>query len=201
VLLRGRAAQELAEAFEKLVGMDRQKALQTIALAWLPLGTVESVQLSSSEGSWQIAIRAEVRVAALAQAEGRDKDKRQVPGLAPFHAVFPRAYAGTLSAVFATKGNRESAFSIREPVFYHMHRRIELPAKALVTRLPGPLKSERLIRAERRIAVAGNAIEEDFELGLPASTIAANDYDAFLSELRRIDAGFLATAQVKLPSP
>jgi hypothetical protein len=115
--------------------------------------------------------------------------------------VFPRAYAGTLSAVFATKGNRESAFSIREPVFYHMHRRIELPAKALVTRLPGPLKSERLIRAERRIAVAGNAIEEDFELGLPASTIAANDYDAFLSELRRIDAGFLATAQVKLPSP
>src|SRR4029453_12049736 len=70
VLLRGRSAQDLAEALVRLVGNDRQRALRGIALAWVPFATVEKVELSSTEGSWQVAIRAELTPPAYAQGGG-----------------------------------------------------------------------------------------------------------------------------------
>ena len=60
VLLRGRAAQQISEAMLRLVGFERERALFGIALGWVPFATVEKVELSSTEGSWQIAIRAEL---------------------------------------------------------------------------------------------------------------------------------------------
>src|SRR5690606_33453084 len=75
-LLRGRAAQDLSEALFRLVGLERQRALRGIALAWVPFATVEKVELSSSEGSWQVAIRAELEVPGYAQVEGQKAGQR-----------------------------------------------------------------------------------------------------------------------------
>ena len=38
VVLRGRDAQELAEALFRIVGAERQRALRDVVLAWLPVG-------------------------------------------------------------------------------------------------------------------------------------------------------------------
>src|SRR5262249_51715792 len=47
VSLRGREAQELAEALFRIVGAERQRALRDVVLAWLPWANVDDVQLSS----------------------------------------------------------------------------------------------------------------------------------------------------------
>ena len=70
VVLRGRDAQELAEALVRIVGAERQRALRDVVLAWLPWANVDDVQLSSSEGSWQVSLRADVSVSGYAQLEG-----------------------------------------------------------------------------------------------------------------------------------
>ncbi|HWL86474.1 MAG TPA: hypothetical protein VNO21_11765, partial [Polyangiaceae bacterium] len=70
VTLRGRAAQDLAEALVRVVGVERQRALRNVVLAWVPFASVEDVALSSSEGSWQISLRADLTVAGYAQVEG-----------------------------------------------------------------------------------------------------------------------------------
>ena len=72
VLLRGRSAQDIAEALVRLVGNERQRALRGIALAWVPFATVEKVELSSTEGSWQVAIRAELTRAGVRAGRGNE---------------------------------------------------------------------------------------------------------------------------------
>jgi hypothetical protein len=70
VMLRGRDAQQLAEALVRIVGAERQRALRDEVLGWLPWANVDDVQLASSEGSWQVSLRADVDVSGYAQAEG-----------------------------------------------------------------------------------------------------------------------------------
>ena len=67
VLLRGRAAQDLAEALQRIVGDERQRMLRGVALAWVPFANVDDVVLSSTEESWQVAIRASLTVPGFAQ--------------------------------------------------------------------------------------------------------------------------------------
>jgi hypothetical protein len=204
VLLRGRSAQDLAEALVRLVGNERQRALRGIALAWVPFATVEKVELSSTEGSWQVAIRAELTAPAYAQVEGTKPGSRTwvLPGIDPIHYVFPRPYVTTLSAAYASQGARESALAISQAAQYHVRRRVELPPKASIARLPGPFDGKGpLLSAQRKISVAGNTIEEDFTLEVSTGTIPKDKYDAFVTETHRTDDAFRASTHVKPPTP
>jgi hypothetical protein len=204
VLLRGRSAQDLAEALVRLVGNERQRALRGIALAWVPFATVEKVELSSTEGSWQVAIRAELTAPAYAQVEGSKPATRSwvLPGIDPIHYVFPRPYMTSLSAAYASQSSRESALAISHATQYHVRRRVELPAKAKISRLPGPFEGKGpLLSAQRKISVAGNTIEEDFTLEVTTGTVPKERYDAFVAEAHRTDDAFRASTHVKPPPP
>ncbi len=92
VLLQGRDAQELAEALEITVGDARMRTLRDIVLAWVPFANVDSVEISSSEGSWQVAVRAEVTVPGYAQPDGKpatDSAAWALPGLDPIRSRIP----------------------------------------------------------------------------------------------------------------
>ncbi|MBX3186648.1 MAG: hypothetical protein KF819_06520 [Labilithrix sp.] len=204
VLLRGRSAQDLAEALVRLVGNERQRALRGIALAWVPFATVEKVELSSTEGSWQVAIRAELSVPAYAQVEGTKPGSRTwiLPGIDPVHYVFPRPYVTTLSASYAGQTTRENALAINHASQYHVRRRVELPAKAQIARLPGPFEGKGpLLSASRKISVSGQTIEEDFVLEVTTGTIPKDRYEAFVNEAHRTDDAFRASTRVKPPAP
>jgi hypothetical protein len=199
VVLRGRDAQEIAEMLLRVVGDDRQKALRNVALAWIPFADVDNVVLSSSEGSWQIAIRADLTILSYAEVEGGSPAAHRwlLPGIEPLHTVYPRAFAGTLGATYAAQGKRQSALAVSHAVQYHAHRRVELPKGARITTLPGPLEVKTgHLDASRKITVAGSVIEDDFVLGIPTGTVAPKDYDAFAATLHRTDDAFLAATHV-----
>ena len=201
VLLRGRAAQQIAEALFRLVGFERQKALQGIVLGWVPFANVEKVALSSSEGSWQIALRAEISVPGYAQPDDAKAKTWLLPGLDPIHFVFPRSSVSTVAATYAGQSARESALSIRNAVQYHVHRRVELPAGAQVLKTPGPadVHSPNL-DAKRAISVSGSAVEDEFSLAVTTGTVAPDRYGAFVDSARKADDAFMAGTRVKPPS-
>jgi hypothetical protein len=207
VLLRGRAAQQIAQALFKLVGFEREKALFGIALGWVPFANVDKVALSSSEGSWQIALRAEISVPGYAQpAEIEKKGLKPgearvwlLPGLEPIHYVYPRSSVSTLVATYAGQSARESALSIRSAVQYHLHRRVELPKGATVLKSPGPadVRSSNL-EGKRAISVAQNVVEDEFSLGVTTGTVAPDHYGDFVDAARKVDDSFLSSTRVKL---
>ncbi|HXN32395.1 MAG TPA: hypothetical protein VN894_11055, partial [Polyangiaceae bacterium] len=200
IVLRGREAQELSEAFFRVVGAERQRVLRDVVLAWLPWANVDEVQLDSSEGSWQVSLRAEVSVSGYAQLEAGKT--WLLPGLDTLHSSWPHSRVSTLGATFATRAGRESALALSTAVQYHVHRRIELPKGASVARLPGPIDVRaKLVEASRAIGVdkSGRVIEDDFVLGVATGTIAAKDYGAFVSVTRLADDGFLAGTRVGMP--
>lgn len=202
VLLRGRAAQDLSEALVRIVGLERQRALRGIALAWVPMATVEKVELSSSEGSWQVAMRAELTVPGYAQPEGQKAGARTwvLPGLDPIHYVFPRPFATTLASTYATHGARENALAINRATQYHVRRRVELPANAKVSRLPGPFEGKGpLLAANRKLTVSGATIEDDFTLDVSTGTVPRERYESFVVEARRADDAFRASTRVLPP--
>ena len=199
VLLRGRAAQELAEALVRIVGTERQRALRAVALAWVPYANIDDVHLSSSEGSWQVALRAELSIPGYAQAEGSAATRTWVlPGIDPIHTMFPRAYVTTLGATYASKSARENALAISHAVQYHAHRRVELPVGANVLRMPGPFETKGPhLEASRKISVSSNVIEEEFVLGVATGTVAQDRYGAFVSDVHKTDDAFLASTRVR----
>src|ERR1019366_10096174 len=97
VVLRGRDAQELSEALFRTVGAERQRALRDVVLAWLPWANVDDVQLASTEGSWQVSLRAEVSVNGYAQLQPAKTPSAPrlglLPGLDTLHWAWPRARA------------------------------------------------------------------------------------------------------------
>jgi hypothetical protein len=198
VILRGREAQELAEALFRIVGAERQHALRDVVLAWLPWANVDDVQLSSNEGSWQVSMRSDVTVSGYAQLEGAKT--WLLPGMDTLHWSWPRPRVTSLGATFATRAGRESALALGTAVQYHVHRRIDLPKGAAIARLPGPLDvKSRLVQASRRIAVSGSSLEDEFLLDVATGTIPASDYDDFVSIAHQADDGFLAATRVTTP--
>jgi hypothetical protein len=205
VLLRGRAAQELSEALFRIVGDERQRVLRGVALAWVPFANVEEVLLSSSEESWEVALRAKITVPGYAQAEGQLAGGRAVtwvlPGIDPIHAVYPRPTVTTLGSTFASQGERHDALAVNHAAQYHVHRRIELPKGATVTRAPGGFETkDPVLSAKRRIAVSPSAVEDDFTLSITTGTVKVDAYAAFASDAHAVDDGFLASTRVK-PAP
>jgi hypothetical protein len=200
VVLRGRDAQELSEALFRIVGAERQRALRDVVLAWLPWANVDSVQLASSEGSWQVSLRADVSVNGYAQLEG--SKTWLLPGLDTLHWAWPRARVSSLAATFAARADRESALAVGAAVQYHVHRRVDLPKGATVARMPGPLDVKaKLVDASRKLTVtgAGNVLEDDFVLDVSTGTIPPAEYDAFVGGAHAADDGFLAAVRVAMP--
>jgi hypothetical protein len=200
VVLRGRDAQELSEALFRIVGAERQRALRDVVLAWLPWANVDAVQLASTEGSWQVSLRADVSVSGYAQLEGQKT--WLLPGMDSLHWAWPRARVSSLAATFASRAGRESALAVGSAVQYHVHRRVDLPKGATVARMPGPLDVKaKLVDASRKLTVSGggSVVEDDFILDVATGTIPAAEYDAFVGAAHAADDGFLAAVRVAMP--
>ncbi|UQA60885.1 hypothetical protein [Polyangium aurulentum] len=196
VVLRGREAQALADALETRVGSDRQEMLRDVILTWLPWADVEEVSLSSSEGSWEVAVRAKVSISGYAQPEGKDGKAWILPGLEPVHVS--RGWATTIASYYASRGGRESALSIDRPFQYHVRRRVELPPGATVARAPGSLRfAQPGLAATRAGTYSEKAIEEEFRLDLPMGTVSADAYDQFVERVRSVDDAFMAGTRVR----
>ncbi|WP_394848231.1 hypothetical protein LZC95_12280 [Pendulispora brunnea] len=194
--LRGRAAQDIAEALVRVVGVERQRALRNVVLAWVPFASVDDVALSSTEGSWQVSLRADIRVGGYAQVEGA-KRSWVLPGVAPIHVVFPRAFVTTLGSAYASVGAREDALAINRAMQYHAHWRIELPKTAKVLSKPAPFELKTgPLDAQRRLSVEGSVLEDDFVLSLATSTISKGQYGAFVANAHRTDDAFLASTRI-----
>jgi hypothetical protein len=199
VLLHGRTAQTLAEAFETVVGTDRREMLRGVVLGWIPWADVDDVTVSSTEGSWEVALRAQIAVHGYGRPEGKGGKTWVLAGLEPVHLVFPRAMVGTLGAAYASRGARQNALSIDSPIQYHVHRRLELPAGAKVTRAPqavdvrGPN-----LTASRTTTIAGQVLEDSFTLSVPTGTVAADSYPLFVAKVQAVDDGFMAGTRVQV---
>jgi hypothetical protein len=199
VLLHGRTAQTLAEAFETVVGSDRQEMLRGVVLGWVPWADVDDVTVSSTEGSWEVALRASIAVHGYGRPEGKGGKTWVLAGLEPVHIVFPRATVGTLGATYASRGARQNALSIDAPIQYHMHRRIELPAGAKITRAPTDLDVRGPnLTASRKTTSTGQVLEDSFTLSLPTGTVAAESYPIFVSKVQAVDDGFMAGTRVQV---
>jgi hypothetical protein len=198
ILLHGRAAQALAEAFETVVGTNRRQMLQGVVLGWLPWADVEEVTVSSTEGSWEVALRASIRIHGFARPEGQDGKTWVLPGIEPVHIVIPRGYAGTLGATYASRGARQSALLIDTALQYHVRRRVELPAGATVTRAPEGVRIEDALVEAVRKGTYGPVIEEDFALSLPTGAVPAEAYQDFVNKVRSIDDSFMAGTRVRV---
>ncbi|AUX47784.1 uncharacterized protein SOCE26_093080 [Sorangium cellulosum] len=200
ILLHGRAAQSLSEAFETVVGTARREVLRGVVLGWLPWADVEDVVVSSTEGSWEVALRAAVTIHGFARPEGKDAAAWTLPGLEPVHLVFPRSFTGTLGATYASRGARKSALAIETALQYHVRRRIELPAGSAVARAPEGVRVEHAGLEASRKGSYGAVIEEDFALSLPTGTVAADEYKAFVERVQAVDSGFMAGIRVARPA-
>ena len=144
---------------ERNVGDQRMRSLRGVVLAWVPFANVDWVDLSSTEGSWQVALRALVTIPGYAQAAPSPGAKAgagttwMLPGIDPIHDVYPRGSSSTLSATYASEGTRESALAVSHAVQYHAHRRVELPAGATGGPHAGPVR--RRDARPHRLAQAG----------------------------------------------
>jgi len=197
ILLRGRAAQSLSEAFETVVGTSRREMLRDVVLGWVPWADVEEVVVSSGQGSWEVALRAKIAIHGFARPEGKGGRIWTLPGVEPVHLSFPRGFAGTLGATYASRGARQSALSIETSLQYHVRRRIELPAGMAVSRPPGPVNVDAPQLQAARKGDYGAVIEEDFRLSLPTGTVSAEEYQGFVDRVQAIDSGFMAGIRVE----
>jgi len=199
ILLRGRTAQSLADALERVVGTDRSELLRGVVLGWIPWANVDEVGLSSSEGSWQVSLRAAVTIPGFAQSEGA---AWVIPGLEPLHAGFPRPYVSTLGATFASRGARESALAIDDAFQYQFHRRIELdPKLTLAGALPTVDVRDENLEASREGKLVDGVLDEQFILSVPTGTLDVPRYREFADKAHRVDDAFQAAIRVNRPAP
>lgn len=194
IRLRGRAAQVIVDALDRVAGLDRSEILRGVVLAWLPWATVNEVKLISAEGTGTLALAAEVVVPSLAQGEGQGW---MLPGLEPLHSVLPRPQVSTLSAAYASQLGRQTALAIDTAVQFRVHRRIELPPgwKAPVS-IPTLQAKHELFKASRRGKMNGNVLEEEFQFSLDTGTVTAEKYADFAAQSKRVDDGFLASIRL-----
>ena len=197
--LHGRTAQTLADSFETVAGTERTELLRNVVLGWLPWADVEEVSVSSTEGSWEIALRATIAIHGFGRPEGRRGRTWVLAGLEPVHAMVPRAGVSTLGATYASRGARQNALSIEAPIQYHFHRRIDLPSGSTIPVAPAAVRvSDVRVQAQRKTTVSGSRVEEDFTLNLPTGTVTPAAYQAFVGQVQTIDDGFLAGLRVRV---
>ena len=192
--IRGRSAQALADALERVVGTDRREMLRGVVLGWLPWANVNQVSLSSAEGSWAITVKANVVLPAYAQKEGKGWS---LPGLEPLHQVVPRPAAATLGATYTTRLGRESALAVDSAFQYVFEREITFPSTPRPKgKLPTAATSDPRLKSSREAKLEGNVLKETFQLTLTPGMVATARYDEFAKAVKTTDDGFLATIRV-----
>ena len=95
------------------------------------------VSVSSSEGSWEVALRAVIAIHGFGRPEGKDGKTWVLAGLEPVHVVFPRGPVGTLggdATPRAARGRTRSPSRCRSSTT--CTARIELPAGRDAWRAP-----------------------------------------------------------------
>lgn len=199
IKLFGRPAQRLVEAFEVVVGSQRDSMLRGVVLAWVPWADVKTVQLESDATSWEVRVSAQIEVKSFARPEQREQPVFSLPGLTPLHTVMP-ASSSTLGARYAQQAERNTALSIDSPMLYKVSRTIKLPPSAKVTALAQELTVKRpYLIAVRKIEHTGDVIREGYVLNLPVGTIAPEAFPEFVSTAKKVDDGFMFTSRVELP--
>ena len=195
LLLRGRAAQELADSFQTTVGAERRELLRGVVLAWVPRADIDTVALESKEGAWEVQVRATFTIPGFAQPEGT---WMRLPGVMPLHEVGAQPGASTVVGRFATEGVRESVLGVDGDWGYRLHRRIELPPgwRFSAAGSEAEVADERL-SAKRESRIAGQVIDEQFALRITAGTVEPGRYEGFAEAARRVDDAFMATVRVE----
>mgnify|MGYP000893517010 CR=1 FL=1 len=201
LVLRGRPAQSLAEAFNHVVGADRAEMLRSVVQGWLPAAGVDEVELASEEGAWEVVVRASVTIPGMCTPIARDQKLCALSGFEPVHSD---GSAGTLAQWYATRGARESNLQIDTPLSYRVERRLRLPPGATVVSLPEPhTTSSPRLSASRKVApgpTEGGAptLVEEVALSLPSGTISAEAYGGFVEAVQSVDAAFLSGVRLRL---
>jgi hypothetical protein len=200
MLLHGSVAQDLSDSFREVVGFEREKALRTMVLAWLPLASVDSVSMSSQAGDDSLAMRADVTIGSFAE---RTKQGLRIRGSEPFHSLYPRAYAAPLSAFYGSGGQaRSNSLMIYRPLFYKLRRQITLPANTTLREVPTAFAIDTpSVHAHRSIATRGQTIEETFDIDIPSGNVSLADYPAFMQRLSTVDGAFLRTLLIQKDKP
>lgn len=211
ILLRGRLAQELSAAFERVVGQERDRILRSLVSAWVAGATVDEAAYSDRDG---IAVRARFTAGAYAErlntavstnpkAPAGAADKK-VTFIVPGHVALHFDSGGERSTLLERYGDslaREGTLSVRDAVRYHVRRSIELPPGFTLGRGPGPLHVESAgLRAERSFQVGtgkgGSTLVDDVRLSLETQTIEGAQVSAFVDTLRKVDEGLLASERI-----
>ena len=189
----------MAEAFARVVGFERQRALTNVVLGWLPYATVDDVSLASGAESWEVVVKAKVRVFGYAEREGKTLF---LPGLDALHYGYPSPWTFTLGATFAGQGGRTSALAVNDAHRYRLVRRITLPRGAAVERAPAALReASPNLTASRALKVEGETITDEVALDLPTGTVAVDDYRTFVARAHRVDDALAARIRVRLAPP
>jgi hypothetical protein len=167
--LRGRPAQALADALERVVGTDRREMLRGVVLGWLPWANVNQVSLSSAD------------LEPLHQVVPR-------PAAATLGATYTtrlrRDSALAVDTAFQYTFEREVTLPGGPP--------------KTVTPLPTALVDDARLHAQRETSLDGHIVKERFQLVLRPGTVATDRYDAFAKAVKTTDDGFLATVRVRL---
>ncbi len=199
LVLYGRAAQQLVERFEVVVGSDRDAMLRSVVLAWVPWADVQEVKLESDETSWEVRVQAKILLVGFARPEQRDKPIYALPGITPVHGL--SGATTTLGARYAQQADRKTALAIDTPLLYQVKRTIKLPPQAAVVKSPAPVKVVRdYLTAERTVTHDGGVIVDRFALNLPVGTIAPEAFAEFSKALEEVDDGFMHTLRVEIPA-
>lgn len=206
LLLRGRLAQELSAAFERVVGQERDRVLRSLVSAWVAGATVDEAAYSDQVG---IAVRARFTAGAYAERlnaaapQPASKVGSTATFVLPGHVALHFDSGGERSTLLERYGDslaREGTLSVRDAVRYHVRRTIEMPAGYTLSRGPGPLRVEAEgLRAERSFAVdaKGSTLTDNVTVSIETQTIEGAKVGAFVETLRQIDEGLLASVSIK----
>lgn len=204
LLLRGRLAQELSAAFERVVGQERDRVLRSLVAAWVAGATVDEAAYSDRDG---IAVRARFTAGAYAErlnAATPSATSKSAPFVLPGHVALHFDGGGERSTLLERYGDslaREGTLSLRDAVRYHVRRSVEIPAGYTLSRGPGPLHVEAPgLRAERSFQVSGadqRSLVDDVRVSLETQTIEGAQVGAFVAVLRQIDEGLLASMRIE----
>ena len=206
ILLRGRLAQELSAAFERVVGQERDRILRSLVSAWVAGATVDEAAYSDQDG---IAVRARFTAGAYAERlntvvsanpKAAAAASKATTFIVPGHVALHFDSGGERSTLLERYGDslaREGTLSVRDAVRYHVRRSIDMPAGFTLGRGPGPLHVESTgLTAERSFQVTGSKLVDDVRLSLETQTIEGAQVSAFVDTLRKVDEGLLASERI-----
>ena len=198
VAIHGKPAQRIADRLEDIVGSAREALLREIVLSWVPAADVTNAKLKSDGSGWKLLVSANVNIIAFAAPDS--DGTLSVGGVLPVHEL--GAPASTLGARYGKQASRDTALAVSTPLRYRLVRRIALPPKARVVRLPKVPKlhtQSPVWRATRNVSQEGNVVVDRYELNLDVGTITPAKYDWWLGSIGRIDDAFMHTIGLKLP--